>query len=657
MIRNLFKKIDIFGTNYQMKYKRMERFQTAIGGLVSILVIALIIFTTTIFFRNYIDTTKPDINMSTSIEARAPKRHLFDLVYPTGIGLYLSPDRMIPATQMQRFVTPMAFVYEMNTNNLGATGEVTFDAIEIIQFKPCVDVEDTTLTADFRNPLTDTLTQFTDLYLACMDVKKKEELFTISNAMAPPYRFVQTKIFPCMMPNPADCATPMELVRTHVNIASVQTSFQPSKKENPLERVPSLKDFTIGINQETINEINLKGNKIYDDEFDLAERKLRFEYIDHAEETVYTASRLIPKTHCTMAQIVDFTCLPYITLALRSSGKTVTIVRKYPKILETLGEIGGTGDLIVLFFGFLYAFWNSYSMQEFKKKRVLTTNYDAVKKVYEKAGKEETKRLEQLTNEIVHKRDDIVRLYNNISGLEVLQDVLFEDFHKTLLPLLILNIEKRKQEAGPAKRFSHVSMSGLSINSRVQPARGFQRAQTQYAKGGITKNTFYVAYQKLKDDQPQNDMRKVLNQFFMKNVPKEVKNFGMGIESNALQIQDLQEVLDDRGASDMRKCSLDNFFEQENKKYGMNGVSGGIIEEGSHEGVEIADIGSEAVHNRDEKHHSNKIFPQKKATSTKKILGNFGQILGRKNKMAEKPRKRLVLQASRRSRDKSTLKF
>ena len=49
-----------------------------------------------------------------------------------------------------------------------------------------------------------------------------------------------------------------------------------------------------------------------------------------------------------------------------------------------------------------------------------------------------------MAEEIVHKRDDIIRLYQNQTSWEVIQSALFKDYHRTLFPLVRLHMEKMK---------------------------------------------------------------------------------------------------------------------------------------------------------------------------------------------------------------------
>ena len=182
---------------------------------------------------------------------------------------------------------------------------------------------------------------------------------------------------------------PAILSRIYLNFGFVQTSFVPSDKLQPLKRVPLLKDFRVDLTQEMRYEISLKGNEIYDDEKDFSDKKLAFTFIDNDDEKIYSTNRDYTKIICDPGEpnTNDVECPPYKVISLRSSGKTLTIVRKYPKVLGTMGEIGGTAELIVIIIGFFYMFYNSYFQHLFKRKRVLNHDFEEYQKVYKTKSK------------------------------------------------------------------------------------------------------------------------------------------------------------------------------------------------------------------------------------------------------------------------------
>ena len=54
-----------------------------------------------------------------------------------------------------------------------------------------------------------------------------------------------------------------------------------------------------------------------------------------------------------------------------SSGSKVVINRRYPKLIATLGEIGGNREIIFLAFFILYKFYRDHQYEKIKKQAIL----------------------------------------------------------------------------------------------------------------------------------------------------------------------------------------------------------------------------------------------------------------------------------------------
>jgi hypothetical protein len=437
-----FKNLDLLGNSYDLKYKNKSKYQTILGGCLSILVVCLIAISTYIFVRDGIDTTNPDVSMSTSISDNLPERQLYDNGYTVALGLFQSPNLIIKTEDIDTYFTTILYVYELVEGPLNTVVE---NLVAEFPFTACRDIEDTTLTKSFVSNQENDASKFASLFMLCPDVDMPEELFTVSNDFKLPYRTIRIKVMPCSRADSSECVTdPSVLGRVFLNFGFVQTSFIPSEKESPIQKVPLLKDFRVDITQEIKYEISLKGNEIFDDEKEFGDKTLKFSFIDNDDEKIYSVARDYTIIYCAPADVNTVNCPPYKVLTLRSSGKTLRIVRKYPKFLGTMGEIGGTAELIVIIVGFFYMFYNSYFQQLFKRKRVLNHDFQEYQKVYKTQTKKQKKELNNVADEIVHKRDDIIRLYQNQTSWEVIQNALFQDYHKKLFPLVRLHMEKMK---------------------------------------------------------------------------------------------------------------------------------------------------------------------------------------------------------------------
>lgn len=544
LAREALKKVDIFGQGFAFKYQGSLKYTTVLGGILSFLTLAVAVIISLTFVNIYRDTTKPNISSSTRIDKTPPKRNLYEAKFGFGVGLFVNPDSIKNVQEISRYLTPLGFVLEMNLEELGSS-KVTFDSIEVIFFKACSDVEDKTLTNIFLEAEDEQVRQFIENFLLCPDIKKPLEYYVQSNAYSTPYRIIQFIMFPCSLPDPADCAPAQELSVSNMNFAFTQTSFTPSLQENPIQIVPTVKDFRIGVTQETRWEITLKATEIYDDFYDFYQMERSLYFIDKDEEMMYGILRPVAYTHCPLELITQFLCPPYSTLTIKSSGRTAKIVRKYKKALATLGEIGGASQSVFFGFGFFYILYNAYHMKQFKRKRVLNHDFDELKKIYEKEGEEESKQLDEISNELMQDREDIIRLYTNQTSYEVLQNAIFKEFHRKLIPVVLLNY---KRKAKKAKTFG----------------RAFRKMKTQYSSNSIY--SLRIAYAKLVEYEPKNDLDKCIKDYFIKHLPDGLKTHAMvdyspeHSKTGSNTVKDVENAQNDE--KDLEDCGYDKGLEE-----------------------------------------------------------------------------------------------
>lgn len=91
-----------------------------------------------------------------------------------------------------------------------------------------------------------------------------------------------------------------------------------------------------------------------------------------------------------MAQVSDGSCIAYYELNLYSSGKKQIVTRKYPKIISTLGEIGGNRELIFLAIFLLYKYIRDYQFYKHKKQHMCKLTCEKEAEKYLRRAKCET---------------------------------------------------------------------------------------------------------------------------------------------------------------------------------------------------------------------------------------------------------------------------
>lgn len=120
------------------------------------------------------------------------------------------------------------------------------------------------------------------------------------------------------------------------------------------------------------------------------------------------------------------------------------MTRSYPKIFNVIGELGGFIDIVMLIFGILYVVSKIQKDTEQIKKALLGNLFSAERELMsnkfsddKKQKKDHLKVIEETEQEILDEAQDGILMQRRMLEVGVLNDLLFKDFHKALLPFLI----------------------------------------------------------------------------------------------------------------------------------------------------------------------------------------------------------------------------
>ena len=125
--------------------------------------------------------------------------------------------------------------------------------------------------------------------------------------------------------------------------------------------------------QKKTKEFTLRMNEIWDDDRDFFDDKLRAKYVDIQNSQNFDSSQRVSTNliHCTMLEIQSFKCVPYFAISIFSTGSKVVVTRRYPKVIATLGEIGGNREIIFLAFFLVYKFYRDHQYEKVKRMAIL----------------------------------------------------------------------------------------------------------------------------------------------------------------------------------------------------------------------------------------------------------------------------------------------
>ena len=557
------KRLDFLGSELHLNYSPKGRFQTNLGGLISLLVTLFMGAVVLTSLKNLMSTDSPVTSVSTVYSRKAPmfdlfkERIFFHFGFRNKGKIYLAEKEL---SEINRFITIKGFIYSEYIDL--ETGQTDSKYLLDLDYKPCNQIKDKTAIEDMRwHPRS---LGILSSFGFCPDLEGgKEKYFVKSKTQEPPIYTLQIYYFPCSLPNPDDCASYSEFADAELLHTNIKKAFDASNYKKPLSTIVEFDGY-----QQLEPEFSkmmwykVRDKEVWDDTQDFFEKRLRVKsaefFLDYKDSRIRDPNQL----HCDPEVLntpQQTKCKPFYKIQLSSSGEKHLIVRTYPKFFMTLGEIAGTAEIVVLFAVLVYSRYNGYfltrmikeevfgvySLSDFKKKfNFGSGRQKEIKGSYRKLetsrrqnrirARTENPFLGQQSNQInkkVTKLGDLrlgscgqingllkqqikenlsgINLFRSLNQLKILTEIFFKPRHEKLLPMVLLNILDRKNKRKEKETKSY--RRGIESNNN--------RARRQVK--GVDDLTEEEAYREMLKNEPRTEIERIIDDFMINNLPIE----------------------------------------------------------------------------------------------------------------------------------------
>lgn len=378
-----------------------------------------------------------------------------------------------------------------------------------------------------------TTKEFIEYFAMCPSLTEEElkELYVEKNQLDPPMAQMQVNVFPCANTNP-NCVLDLNTFK-RIDLVSVlpQRTFEPDNMGEPVNTISSVEEiFTIDYRLTKFVKLQLNNIELYDDKYDFFKESLKKSYSDIDRISTNFGFRELTNVlkqdlECDPENLDS--CQGYVTIDIISSGKSVTITRSYPKIFNVIGELGGFIDIVMLIFGILYVISKIQKDTEQIKKALLGNLFSAEREHLQsklpgdkKKEEEKLKEIEETEQEILDEAQDGILLQRRMLEVGVLNDFLFKDFHKALMPFLIKKQAENRLQRQKVLESSNVFASLIAGNS----SRTIDPKQQQiYGKKQLeVEMSGKEAFQKLWNSEPHSELEKAIRDYFLANLPDDI---------------------------------------------------------------------------------------------------------------------------------------
>ena len=368
-ISSIFRSFDYLGSSVTLTVKGSGAVKTVFGAALSLLGVLAIAVGVGVLLDLYLDKSKPNVVHYLTERDEYPRIDLFrEAVVPPVALVDVITTAGVPREQVSRFGFFVAVMYHFKVLQT-ASGSQLVQTLEQMPMVPCdqlsPEVDDALYGAWNKSPNSRYLKQ---TFSFCVD-PKPEAFDIVGKPNDADFRWFTVMFLPCTLAS--GCATEEELSRIYVNVPEMKKTVSPADHRYPLKTLPVLEDIFPLSGRVTLRVQNrLKMNRVVDSSGFLSPEIERVHFADIGKVLVTQAGRDSSVAGCDLSRLLLRECQPYALFVYMSSGAETTYQRSYLGLFETLGNIGGLKELVLIALGCLYCCFHSSAEKRFLARHV-----------------------------------------------------------------------------------------------------------------------------------------------------------------------------------------------------------------------------------------------------------------------------------------------
>ena len=337
------KNLDIMGEEYQLRYtKRGGKYQTKLGGCVSIIVtilaLVLLVFVSTQLF----DTTSPVVTTSRELSSSSQSFNIVGQDLFSGFALSFKEfleTKFVDLITMKMQLMRKSFDPRTNTTKT--------EPIKTIRYVSCSQASDQSI-IDLLKKLVNDLNL--NQYLCPVFNEVDNNVTLRSDPQNFSSTYLSLKIYPCSLPDPSQCSPIKPGENMRLIIPQITNLVSPSNYEDPVAFRWKVTNVLIDSVRARLNTHLLQVNRIVDDRSSWNKPKTKVEYGVFRPFITDSWERNMTQVYCTTAMIDSGECDEYLEITYEMDNEVVITNRRYKKMPAVLGEFGGMLKLLTTAF-------------------------------------------------------------------------------------------------------------------------------------------------------------------------------------------------------------------------------------------------------------------------------------------------------------------
>ena len=350
-----------------------------------------------------------------------------------GLGVY-NGQEIIKHADLLKYVTIVAYVVTQTLKDSSDISKGIESTIKAIPYIPCPQVDPEIISSKIKED--DNTKLYYERYGLCPDIKDYKDWVIQGSLDETPFKYIRISVYPCTLTTPAsNCVSHTEITKSKLKLGILETTYDLSNKNDPLGEVVNF-DSEYFLNPGQLNHMTYfyQNNQILDDRSDFGDEKLNSRYLDR-EKTITSSGYRDNTVSCPLANIGTLFCREYLVLEFRSGNKIKQIQRRYRKYLETFGDVGGYIEMILIICRVVYLCYNRHFYKRYIRREIVGFESQDIQRMVPDSSKKE---IRKGVDKIVRDNFDAIGLFRNVNNLEVLEKLLFKNYHITLLPIVLI---------------------------------------------------------------------------------------------------------------------------------------------------------------------------------------------------------------------------
>ena len=443
--------VDMLAPPFNISFKGNENLKTNGGAVLTMMYAACFIFSCVVFIRDYLDTSKPAVNISEEVLPEDLKMNIAENgLLPLFTVFSFDENRYLNSSQIDTKFTFLAAAVDIEFDSDQGKGWNT--KIKRFVAVPCSELVKKGrfnypgLFSNYEKVKSDI-----NRRAMCFDIPDTRELFINGTGFQNNDRTLIIRVNTCF--HREDCES-VDESRFEINVIYPQFKNVFKDKEKPFHMIINLDEYFrfydwkmfYSMNVKTQSKIMYDSKRVYGEDTVAAETSFITEVVKEKDTKSVDSDGNVESWIC----IYDFNipymwCKDLIMIQYKLSTVQQKYTRTYTTLVGVLSEIGGISSIIIA----VFAYVNGFLLNLTRKKLLVSKVFPMLKHVDQSKGKKYRDELYEDAVEVIDSYFDIANIFQDLACLKLLINLLIEENQQnlaTIYPLYDLHVKKAKEK-------------------------------------------------------------------------------------------------------------------------------------------------------------------------------------------------------------------